>query len=103
MLLRALLIIHPTAKIVTSEKNTMKKGIHPDYHTVTVHCAGCNNEFQTRSTVEGTMLRVEICYNCHPFFTGKQKFVDTAGRVERFQKKFAKSIADRKEKATSAS
>ena len=80
----------------------MKPGIHPDYHTVTVHCAGCNNEFQTRSTAEGNMLRVEICYNCHPFFTGKQKFVDTAGRVERFQKKFAKSIADRKEKSTSA-
>jgi len=80
----------------------MKTGIHPDYHTVTVHCAGCNNEFQTRSTVHGNMLRVEICYNCHPFFTGKQKFVDTAGRVERFQKKFAKSIAERKEKTTSA-
>ena len=57
----------------------MKSGIHPDYHTVTVHCA-CGNTFQTR---------VEICSNCHPFFTGKQKLVDTAGRVERFQKKYA--------------
>lgn len=77
----------------------MKQGIHPDYHTVTVHCAGCNTEFETRSTAAGDMLRVEICANCHPFFTGKQKLVDTAGRVERFQKKFAKTLAERKEKA----
>jgi large subunit ribosomal protein L31 len=76
----------------------MKKGIHPSYHTVTVHCAGCANEFETRSTAHGETLRVEICANCHPFFTGKQKLVDTAGRVERFQKKFAKQIAERKEK-----
>ncbi len=80
----------------------MKKGIHPNYHTVSVHCAGCGNEFETRSTFAGETLRVEICANCHPFFTGKQKLVDTAGRVERFQKKFAKQIAERKEKATAA-
>jgi len=66
----------------------MKPGIHPDYHPVTVHCA-CGNTFETRSTIKGNMLRVEICSNCHPFFTGKQKLVDTAGRVERFQKKYA--------------
>jgi large subunit ribosomal protein L31 len=66
----------------------MKPGIHPDYHTVTVHCA-CGNTFETRSTVKGNMMRVEICSNCHPFFTGKQKLIDTAGRVERFQKKYA--------------
>jgi large subunit ribosomal protein L31 len=66
----------------------MKPGIHPDYHAVTVHCA-CGHTFPTRSTVKGDMLRVEICSNCHPFFTGKQKLVDTAGRVERFNKKYA--------------
>ena len=66
----------------------MKPGIHPDYHPVTVHCA-CGHTFQTRSTIKGDMLRVEICSNCHPFFTGKQKLVDTAGRVERFTKKYA--------------
>lgn len=76
----------------------MKKDIHPKYHTVSVHCAGCGNEFETRSTAQTDTLRLEICANCHPFFTGKQKLVDTAGRVERFQKKFAKQIAERKEK-----
>ena len=62
----------------------MKKGIHPVYKEATVIC-GCGNTFKTRSTKEKIM--VEICSQCHPFFTGKQKFVDTAGRVERFQKK----------------
>ena len=66
----------------------MKPGIHPDYHPVTVHCA-CGSTFQTRSTIKGDMLRGEICSSCHPFFTGKQKLVDTAGRVERFNKKYA--------------
>lgn len=80
----------------------MKKGIHPSYHPVMVHCAGCQTEFTTRSTSAENVLRVEICANCHPFFTGKQKFVDTAGRVERFQKKFAKSIAEKKKAAETA-
>ncbi len=66
----------------------MKAGIHPDYHEVTVHCA-CGNNFKTRSTFKGELIRVEICSNCHPFFTGKQRLVDTAGRVERFQRKYA--------------
>ncbi len=70
----------------------MKEGIHPDYHGVTVHCA-CGNTFQTRSTFKGDLIRVEICSNCHPFFTGKQKLIDTAGRVERFQKKYADKAA----------
>lgn len=70
----------------------MKEGIHPDYHAVTVHCA-CGNTFETRSTFKGQMIRVEICSNCHPFFTGKQKLIDTAGRVERFQKKYADKAA----------
>ncbi len=63
----------------------MKKGIHPEYHEVTVFCA-CGNSFQTRSTKKD--LRVEICSKCHPFFTGKQKLIDSAGRVERFQKRY---------------
>lgn len=63
----------------------MKKGIHPDYGVVTVKCA-CGETFQTRSTKKE--IHLEICSACHPFFTGKQKFVDSAGRVERFQKKY---------------
>ena len=65
----------------------MKKGIHPEYHKATVHCA-CGNEFETGSTLKE--IKVEICSQCHPFFTGKQKLVDSAGRVERFRKKYAK-------------
>jgi len=65
----------------------MKKGIHPAYHEVSVHCA-CGHTFTTRSTKKD--LRVEICSDCHPFFTGKQKLVDTAGRVERFEKRYKK-------------
>jgi len=66
----------------------MKSKIHPDYHEVTAHCA-CGNTWKTRSTK--SELRLEICSQCHPFFTGKAKLVDTAGRVERFQKRYAKS------------
>ena len=65
----------------------MKSGIHPKYEAVKVHCA-CGHEWETRSTL-GQEIRLEICSKCHPFFTGKQKLVDTAGRVERFQKKYA--------------
>lgn len=63
----------------------MKKGIHPDYKDAKVTCA-CGNSFETRATIEE--IKVDICSACHPFYTGKQKFVDTTGRVERFQKKF---------------
>ncbi len=63
----------------------MKKDIHPKYYTVQVHCA-CGNVFETKSTVKE--LRVEICSACHPFFTGKQKLVDTAGRVEKYRRKY---------------
>lgn len=69
----------------------MKQGIHPAYHQITVHCA-CGESFQTRSTRK-TDLNVEICSACHPFFTGKQKLVDTAGRVDRFNKRYARSQA----------
>jgi large subunit ribosomal protein L31 len=62
----------------------MKKDIHPEYHKTVVHCA-CGSEFETGSTVKE--IKVEICSQCHPFFTGKQKLVDSAGRVERFRTK----------------
>lgn len=65
----------------------MKAEIHPEYVTCNVHCS-CGNTFVTRSTT--SELRVELCSNCHPFYTGKQKLVDTGGRVERFQKKYGK-------------
>ena len=65
----------------------MKEAIHPDYHEVTVIC-GCGNKFKTKSTVHGDEIRVEVCNQCHPFYSGKQKLVDTAGRVEKFKKKF---------------
>lgn len=63
----------------------MKKGIHPEYVDSVIKCA-CGNEIATKSTK--SEIRVEICSKCHPFFTGKQKFVDTGGRVDRFKKKF---------------
>ena len=67
----------------------MKKGVHPDYQETVVVCA-CGNTFKTRSTKKE--IRVEICSNCHPFFTGKQKFLDTAGRIERFKKKYGNKL-----------
>ncbi len=67
----------------------MKAAIHPAYHEVRVKCA-CGNNFVTRSTHKGD-INVEICSSCHPFFTGKQRLVDTAGRVERFRRKYAKA------------
>jgi large subunit ribosomal protein L31 len=66
----------------------MKRDIHPTYEDVNVRCT-CGNEFTTRST-QGD-IHVEICSNCHPFYTGRQKLVDTGGRVERFQRRVAKS------------
>jgi large subunit ribosomal protein L31 len=68
----------------------MKTDIHPAYVECKVHCS-CGNEFITRSTVPE--LRVELCSECHPFYTGKQKLVDTGGRVERFQRRLEKSKA----------
>jgi large subunit ribosomal protein L31 len=65
----------------------MKANIHPKYENVTITCA-CGNAFESRSTAKD--IRVEICSNCHPFFTGKQKLIDTEGRVDRFQKKYQK-------------
>ena len=65
----------------------MKEGIHPNYGECTVIC-GCGNTFKTGSVKKE--LRVDVCSKCHPFFTGKQRFLDTAGRIDRFRKKYAK-------------
>jgi large subunit ribosomal protein L31 len=73
----------------------MKAGIHPAYNEVNVICA-CGHTFKTRSTHKGD-IRVEICSSCHPFFTGRQKLVDTAGRVDRFEKKYAATRGAKKQ------
>ena len=81
--------------MVAAEESTVKPGIHPKYQEVVVRCA-CGNTFKTRSTKPE--LHLEICNNCHPFFTGRQKLIDTEGRVERFTKRFgAQSTQGRKE------
>jgi large subunit ribosomal protein L31 len=71
----------------------LKPKIHPKYYDTTIKCA-CGNVIKTRSTVKN--ITVEICSNCHPFFTGKQKLVDTAGRVERFRTRYAKHLGLKK-------
>ncbi len=68
----------------------MKPKIHPEYRTITVTCS-CGNKWDTRSTLSRDDLHVEVCSQCHPFYTGKQKIVDTAGRVERFRQKYARN------------
>ena len=70
---------------------TMKAATHPKYEEIHVKCA-CGNSFVTRSTNRGD-IHVEICSACHPYFTGKQKVLDTAGRIERFRRKYAKNVA----------
>lgn len=70
----------------------MKKKIHPKYEKVKVSCA-CGTAFETRSTIGGNEIKLEICSNCHPFFTGKQKILDSAGRVEKFNKKYSRKTA----------
>ena len=65
----------------------MKNEIHPDYHEVEVVCA-CGAKFKTGSTVAGDTIKVEICRNCHPLYTGKRKLVDSSGRVDKFKKKY---------------
>ncbi|HEY3269237.1 MAG TPA: 50S ribosomal protein L31 [Armatimonadota bacterium] len=64
-----------------------KTGIHPKYRTVTVHCA-CGNNFETRSTISESQINTEICSACHPFYTGKQKMMDTEGRVDKFLQRY---------------
>ena len=77
----------------------MKPGIHPKYQDVVAKCA-CGNSFTTRSTK--TELHLEICNNCHPFFTGRQKLIDTEGRIERFTKRFGAQSAEARRTAAKA-
>jgi len=69
----------------------MKKGIHPEYNPSMVHCA-CGNNFETRATID--KINVEICSECHPYFTGKQNLVDTAGRIEKYMEKYKLTKSD---------
>jgi large subunit ribosomal protein L31 len=87
LVVAALHVPDPDVKVTTP----MKEGIHPRYEKASIICA-CGNTIETRSTVP--TIHVEICSACHPFFTGKQKLVDTAGRVERFQRKYGLKRSD---------
>ena len=73
----------------TSKENLVKKDIHPDYVETTVTCT-CGNTFSTRSTAKNGVIHADVCSNCHPFYTGKQKILDTGGRVARFEARYAK-------------
>ncbi len=77
----------------------MQAEIHPKYHDITVECS-CGNRFTTRSTLSKEALHLEVCSQCHPFYTGKQKIVDTSGRVDRFRQKYGTrtSVADSTDK-----
>jgi large subunit ribosomal protein L31 len=83
----------------TSEEDTMKADIHPAYGETTVVC-GCGNTFQTRSTKENGHIVVEVCSQCHPFYTGKQKILDSGGRVARFEKRYGKRNAGAEKEAS---
>jgi large subunit ribosomal protein L31 len=85
--------------LTTEASKKMKQGIHPEYKETTITCA-CGEVIHTRATKEN--IRVEICSKCHPFYTGKQKLVDTAGRVERFRKKYGDSYSKPSEEAGGA-
>jgi large subunit ribosomal protein L31 len=80
----------PDDRMSVRKGKQMKPGIHPEYHRCVVTCA-CGNTFETRSTVNE--LHVEVCSNCHPFYTGTQRLVDTAGRIERFNRKYGRKVA----------
>jgi large subunit ribosomal protein L31 len=72
----------------------MKNNIHPNYHQITITCVGCGTTFTTGSTAKDA--KVDICSKCHPFFTGQKKLIDTEGRVEKFEKRVARKVEDRK-------
>mgnify|MGYP001681738376 FL=1 len=76
---------NPCARFL--RKSEMKQDIHPTYHEVNVTCS-CGNKFTTQSSMEKENFNIEVCSECHPFYTGKQKIVDTAGRVDKFNQKF---------------
>jgi large subunit ribosomal protein L31 len=75
----------------TTKEHTLKKDLHPTYVQTTVTCT-CGSTFQTRSTVEGGRISSDVCSQCHPFYTGKQKILDTGGRIARFQARYGKKV-----------
>jgi large subunit ribosomal protein L31 len=77
------------------QENHVKPDIHPDYVVTTVTCT-CGNTFTTRSTSKNGIIHADVCSNCHPFYTGKQKILDTGGRVARFERRFGKKAAGSK-------
>jgi len=77
----------------------MNKDIHPSYNEIQVTCS-CGNSFTTRSTYKKDKLHLEICSECHPFYTGKQKLIDTAGRVEKFRDRYSKFKTNKEQQAT---
>jgi large subunit ribosomal protein L31 len=83
------------ATTIEKDRHLMKSGIHPEYKTTEVICS-CGNTFTTRSTAKNGQIHVETCSACHPFYTGKQRVLDTAGRVAKFQAKYAKVNAGKK-------
>ena len=84
---------------IPPQENVMREGIHPQYQEVTVHC-GCGATWKTRSTQKD--MHLDICSNCHPFFTGRQKLVDAEGRVQRFTRKFGTQTAEQRKTAEKA-
>lgn len=74
-----------------SRRNSMKQGIHPEYVDTVVTCT-CGNSFHTRSTITSGEMRVDVCSACHPFYTGKQKILDTGGRVAKFEARYGKRV-----------
>jgi large subunit ribosomal protein L31 len=77
----------------------VKSEIHPEYVVTSVTCT-CGNTFETRSTAKNGAIHADVCSNCHPFYTGKQKILDTGGRVARFEKRFGKNAAAKKQAGT---
>ena len=82
---------HSIRHCLNIKEHTLKKDIHPTYVPVTVTCT-CGNTFETRSTVHGGKISSDVCSQCHPFYTGKQKILDTGGRIARFQARYGKKV-----------
>ena len=81
----------PDPEHQTIQENSMRKGIHPEYVDTVVTCT-CGNSFHTRSTITSGEMRVDVCSACHPFYTGKQKILDTGGRVAKFEARYGKRV-----------
>jgi large subunit ribosomal protein L31 len=89
--MRALKCVHPPHQTTRKEKK-MKADIHPNYQEITVTCS-CGNSFKTKSVMGKPALHVEVCSECHPFYTGTQKIMDTAGRIDKFRQKYGTKAA----------